>query len=99
MFCTNCGVAHNQDDKFCSSCGSNLQSKIHKDDNIICPSCLHENKTSAAFCIQCGERMKTNAAPVQSRKKRKQSAKTREKINKRKSSGIAGRQTAAGSTD
>jgi actin-like ATPase involved in cell morphogenesis len=45
-FCTHCGVANEDDARYCTVCGGALTS--------LCPECGRENPIARAFCPSCG---------------------------------------------
>lgn len=46
MKCEYCGASYEEDDNFCSQCGSELSN--------ACPHCGTRNKKEAKYCRYCG---------------------------------------------
>lgn len=53
MICNTCGTNNNQENKFCSNCGSELISTSGSE-NLVCQDCGSVNETDNKFCINCG---------------------------------------------
>ncbi|UCZ52729.1 zinc ribbon domain-containing protein [Bacillus shivajii] len=51
-----CGSAVQETDKFCGSCGKEVQqpSAENDEEQKVCPTCETENNGSHAFCVCCG---------------------------------------------
>ena len=67
MNCNNCGAQNNDENKFCVSCGINLEKKLGQA-NKFCPECCTENQLNNKFCINCGTELnfkQINKAPVE----------------------------------
>lgn len=47
--CPKCGAINDENDKFCSNCGTPLTKK--------CPKCQNENNIDSKFCSNCGEKL------------------------------------------
>ena len=71
MFCHNCGNSMNDNERFCSKCGT-LRTGARE---AVCRTCGSELQSGAAFCDKCGAQVgatantyANNAAPVKSGK-------------------------------
>ncbi|MCD8915464.1 PrsW family intramembrane metalloprotease [Staphylococcus simulans] len=55
MKCLNCGQTINENDKFCMSCGADLElQRVERKNSITCPSCASEVDEHDKFCGKCG---------------------------------------------
>ena len=57
--CPKCNFKNETDNKFCVSCGTNLQGgQLNENSKSnICPSCKKENDFDSNFCVFCGTRL------------------------------------------
>jgi len=53
MKCRKCQFDNDNNAKFCSNCGANLE--------LVCPACGHTVKGDSVFCEQCGHRLRGRA--------------------------------------
>lgn len=58
-FCTQCGIALEEDSKFCFKCGAPVRQKpvVVQEPVIpknVCPACGAKLKAGAEFCASCG---------------------------------------------
>ena len=54
IVCTKCNTANPVNTKFCSNCGSALESQKPTEQNQECSNCKTQYPTNARFCPQCG---------------------------------------------
>jgi len=54
VFCTECGVELNSDQKFCHQCGS---STVVEEKPTTCSNCQEKIKEGMAFCTNCGQKI------------------------------------------
>ncbi len=57
-FCRHCGFQLNDNDKFCSNCGTSCS--FQKTNINQCPNCGIEVKLSSMFCPNCGAKINDN---------------------------------------
>lgn len=57
MPCPNCNTLNKSDSRFCTACGTKLESATPQE-NLQCPNCNTVNKADSRFCIGCGAELK-----------------------------------------
>lgn len=57
MYCKACGKEIAKEAKFCSFCGTKLETEKPKIEKMICPKCNKEFDVEMMFCDECGARL------------------------------------------
>src|SRR5258706_3775710 len=63
IVCGNCGSEIAASDKYCSSCGTAVESIGLPSAPLNCPLCGQKNETAASYCESCGAALRPGAAP------------------------------------
>lgn len=61
MPCPNCNTLNKSDSRFCTACGTKLESATPQE-NLQCPNCNTVNKADSRFCIGCGAELNQKAS-------------------------------------
>lgn len=60
--CSNCGAQMEEDIKFCTECGSKMESP--ETEKLKCPSCSAKLPNGTKFCTECGAKVDENPKEV-----------------------------------
>ncbi|MGK9368369.1 double zinc ribbon domain-containing protein [Melioribacter sp. Ez-97] len=65
MICNNCGLNNNDENKFCTNCGVELEKAT-----VSCNMCGADNDSSNTYCVSCGAKIKAAVQQGELRRKK-----------------------------